>query len=210
MSLHIFLIIGTFGHPDISDGQLQGRIGIGQYRYPFIGMDGGGIVQVRADIDLFDANLRPPVTEPGWETARKSPRKWFPDHLPRTGACSAIFRDIFKTVMRRGHLTYIHGPPDMLGSPVPALPAIRIPDLQGITSHLLQKQHLTAVRAVHSLCLSVSVPLRKYGIRPIFFLYPFYFAGDDIGSLIPGNPLIFALAPVLGISFAVGVPVYPL
>ena len=40
----IFLIIGTLSNPVISDGQVQGGIGIGQDGYPFIGMDSRRIV----------------------------------------------------------------------------------------------------------------------------------------------------------------------
>ena len=58
MGLNIFFIIGAFFNPDISDSQLQGGIGIGQNGDPFIGMNRCAIVQIRADIDLLDAQSR--------------------------------------------------------------------------------------------------------------------------------------------------------
>ena len=58
--------------------------------------------------------------------------------------------------------------------------------------------------------LTMSVALGKNGIRPYIFLNSFDFADDDIQGFIPGDPDIFALTPVFGISFAVGVPVYSL
>ena len=63
MGFNIFFIISAFSNPVISDGQIHGGIGIGQNGNPFIGMDGGPIVQVRADINILDAQLSKPVAK---------------------------------------------------------------------------------------------------------------------------------------------------
>ena len=34
--------------------------------------------------------------------------------------------------------------------------------------------------------------------------------GDDVGGFVPGDPLVLALAPVLGVALSVRVPVHPL
>src|SRR5450759_1192187 len=44
MGLKVFFIIGIFGDPGVSNGQLQGSVRIGEYGYPLISMDGGSIV----------------------------------------------------------------------------------------------------------------------------------------------------------------------
>ncbi len=66
------------------------------------------------------------------------------------------------------------------------------------------------MRAMNSLGFPMSIAVAEHGIGPVFFLYPLNLIGDNGGGFIPGNPLIFALAPVLRISLAVGVPVHPL
>ena len=73
MGLDIIFILGAFFDPDINNGQLEGRIGIGQNRNPLVGMDGGAVVQVRADIDLLDAGLRPEVADPGGILSGETP-----------------------------------------------------------------------------------------------------------------------------------------
>ena len=63
MGLNIFLIVGAFFDPGVDDGQLHGGIGIGQNGDPFIGMHGAAVVYIRADIDLFDADIMPEVAQ---------------------------------------------------------------------------------------------------------------------------------------------------
>ncbi len=75
---YIILIIGSFGNPDISDSQLQGGIGIGQYGNPFIGMNGRGIVRSGQMKTCFIADFGPEIAAPGWGTGRQNPRAWSP------------------------------------------------------------------------------------------------------------------------------------
>jgi hypothetical protein len=97
----------------------------------------------------------------------------------------------------------------MFGSIIPAFPAIGVPDLEGISTHLFQQEHITAVGAVDGLGLSVSVSLEQDGIRAVFFMDAPDLGSDDISSLIPGDSLILAFSPVLGVALTVGVPVNP-
>ena len=60
------------------------------------------------------------------------------------------------------------------------------------------------------LALGMAVCLAQDGIGAILFMDSLDLIGQDSRSFIPGNPLIFTLTSVLGISFTVGVPVYPL
>lgn len=61
----VVLVIGALGQPDVGDGQLEGRVGVGQDGNPFIRMDGGGVIQIRADIYALDAQAGEPVAQPG-------------------------------------------------------------------------------------------------------------------------------------------------
>src|SRR3972149_395254 len=96
--------------------------------------------------------------------------------------------------------------PDMFGPPVPAFPAVRVAGLPGIAAHHGKEPPATAVGGMDHLGLAVSVSLHENGRRPVFLLDSLNFTGDDIGGLIPGDSYILALAPVLGIPLAFGVP----
>jgi len=62
---------------------------------------------------------------------------------------------------------------------------------------------------MHDFRLSVSVSLSQNCIGAVFFYDSFYLAGDDVYSFIPGDSLELALAPVLRVSIALGVPINP-
>ena len=100
--------------------------------------------------------------------------------------------------------------PDVLGSPVPAFPAVRLPGLNRKAAQQVQQVRLAAMRGVNNFTFPVSVALGKDGCRTVFLIDAFEFLGDEVGCLIPGNPHIFGLAAVLRIAFAFRVPVHAL
>jgi len=65
MGSHVFFIIGAAGYPQVGYGKLEGGVGIGLNRYPFIGVYCCSIVEIRADIYLLDPNLGPEETKLG-------------------------------------------------------------------------------------------------------------------------------------------------
>src|SRR4030042_1636731 len=98
----------------------------------------------------------------------------------------------------------------MLSPPVPSFPAIRISDLLWEATHLTQQQRLLAMRGVNRLTLGMPVCLYQDAMHPVFLVYPLYFTGYYLDSLIPRDPLVFTLTPILGMSFAIRVPLNPL
>ena len=93
----------------------------------------------------------------------------------------------------------------MHGAVIPALPAIRVPDLLGpATAQFSQQKSRLAVRPLYQFAFSMSVSLGENRPGSVLFTYPLYLGGDNIGGLIPGDPLIFAFTPVLRVSFPVG------
>src|ERR1019366_3034844 len=57
---YILFIIGALGDPDISNGLRHGGIGAGTRGNPFVAQDGGGVIEIRIDMDLFDAQFFEP------------------------------------------------------------------------------------------------------------------------------------------------------
>src|SRR4030042_718444 len=98
----------------------------------------------------------------------------------------------------------------MLGAPVPAFPAIRVPHLLGKAPHHIEEPSLVAVRGMDGLAFAVPVSLHQDGKWAVLFMLPFHFVGDDSGGFFPGNSLILAFTAILGVSLAVGVPIDPL
>jgi hypothetical protein len=97
----------------------------------------------------------------------------------------------------------VHGPI------IPAFPTVRITDLLSETADLVQEQSWLTVGGVDGFAFAVAVYLRQDSVRTVFLLDPLDFAGDDPGGFVPGDTLVLALAPVLGIPFAIGVPIHP-
>ncbi len=100
--------------------------------------------------------------------------------------------------------------PDVPGTPVPALPAVRVAHLLGEAAHLVEEQGGAAVRRVDELALAVTVALHQDGQRPVLLVDPLDLGGDKIGGLVPGDAHVLALATVLRIALALWIPVHPL
>ena len=105
------------------------------------------------------------------------------------------------------HHTHDALAPDMLGAEVPAFPAIRVSDHLGKAADFIQQQTGLAVRGIDGLAFAMAVTLKHDRQRTVFLMNSLDFIGDKSGGFIPGDSDEFALAAVLGISFAFGVPV---
>ena len=193
MGLEVFFVIGIFGDPDISDGQLQSRIGIGQDRDPLIGVDRGCVVEVRTDIDRLYAELFEPVHHSAADLAGPAPVGGLRVGSPIKHKLS-VFGQIVDDI---GLRWYSHrlATPDMLASPVPTLPGIRIAGLLSISAQKRQEFAGTAVGGVDDLGLTVAVRLRKNGVRTILLPNALQLTDHDIQGFVPGNTLIPGKAP---------------
>ena len=63
---------------------------------------------------------------------------------------------------------------------------------------------------VHHLLLRMSIRLGKYCVWPVLLYYPFNLVSYYVQSLIPRDSNVMALPPVLHISVAIGIEIYPL
>ena len=100
--------------------------------------------------------------------------------------------------------------PHMHRSPIPALPAIRIPGNLCEASSFIHKQHMTTMAAGYSFPLTMPIAAAQHSVRPIRLLDPLNLVGYYSCSLIPGNPLILALTSVLRVPLSIRVPIDPL
>jgi hypothetical protein len=91
-------------------------------------MDSGAVIKVGADIYLLDTDIRPPIAQAAGHLSIESPGS-------RLGVASpeqekpGIFSDISHYIGIRHHLADRFHTPDMLRSPIPAFPTVRIPGL---------------------------------------------------------------------------------
>ena len=97
--------------------------------------------------------------------------------------------------------------PHVLGAPVPALPAVGLADLEGEAAHLVEQAGAVAVWRVDGLALAVAVALDQDRRRAVLLVDPGDLLGDDVRRLVPGDADVLALAAVLRVPLAVGIPV---
>ncbi len=116
----------------------SGRIGVGQHRNPFVGMNGRTVVQIRADIYLLDAALGPEITETAGKLTDKTPGSGLRITAPEEDHV-AVFGHVLDAVVGRIHHTDDTLTPDVLRSPVKTFPAVRITNLLGETAQHFQQ-----------------------------------------------------------------------
>ena len=118
-----------------------------------------------------------------------------------------MFDGVFDDIGRRIHDALGTLAPDVFGAPVPAFPAVGVAHLQGEAAQVFEQNAGMAVRSVDGLAFTVAVALHEDGIRPVLLVHPADFAGDEFRRLVPGDADEFGLAAILGIAFAVRIPV---
>ena len=199
---HVFMIKGVFGEPDVEDGQLHGGIGVGQNGNPFVGMDGRAVVEVGTDPQLLDADSVPEIAHLAGNTGRIGPGRGFRVTAPVQGQVG-VFRDVFDQIGQRSVDAdpFIHAP-DMLGTPVPALPAVRVAHLEGAPAQQFHQLVLTAVGRMDDFAFRVAVALGQDGVGAVGGDNTLDFRGDEVGGFLPGDADIFAFAAVLGVALS--------
>ena len=205
----ILLVIGLFLQPEIGDGQLKRRVGVGQHGDPLVGVDRGGIVQVGADENGLDAQFTEPEAQPAGQMHAEAQRGDLGVAAPVQQAV-AVLGHVGDQIGLRGHLAHRLAAPDMLGAPVPALPGVHVAHLQGIAAHQGQQTVGTAVAGRHILALAVHIGLAQHRLGAIGLLHAHQLVGADLGRFVPADADILALAAILGIALPLGVPVHPL
>src|SRR5208337_3891818 len=95
------------------------------------------------------------------------------------------------------------------GTPVPALPAIRVGRDSGEADQI-GEAHERAEVIPHVSPLVVGRHGKGDGTGAVDALLPVDLLGNDIQRLVPANTHIARLAPVLGIALAVGIEIHPL
>ncbi len=202
----VFFFVGAFLEPGVDDGQLHGRIGVGQNRDPFVGVHGRAVVQIRADVDLLDTDLGVEEAQTARELAHEAPRRRLGVAAPEEHQV-AMFDHVFDDVVGRIHHADNTLAPHMLGAPVEPFPAVRVTHLLGKPAQHLHQTRLMTMGRVDGFAFAVTVALAQHRQGAVGFDDPLEFAGDNVGRFVPGNAHILAFAAILGVALAFGVPI---
>ena len=205
----IIPVVSALCDPEVGNGELERHIRVGQHGDPLVPVDRRAVVQIRAHVNGLQADLREPGAQPGGHVADDAQRRSFRIAAPEQEQIG-VFRNIRVQVRLRRHLAHGLTAPDVFCAPEPPLPGVHIPHLQRIAPHEGEEPVGAAVAGGDVLPLAVHVRLAEHRLRPVFLLLPLQLVRHDLGGLVPGDADIFALAPVLGIAFPMGVPVHPL
>ena len=202
----VVLFVRALGQPHMGDGELQGDIGIRQDRNPLVGMNRSTIVEVRAHVDLLDADVSEPIRDEARHLTTPAPRRGLGIAAPDKDGVG-VLGDILDDVVGNGlHADGIHTP-DMLGTPIPALPGVWLTSLLQKAARESQQVGLATMCSMDGLGLTVTIGLRVDGERTALVLDPLDLGRDDVAGLIPGDALVLGDAAVLRIALAVGIPV---
>ena len=207
--LHVLGVVGALRHPHVRDGELHGRVGVGQNRDPHVGVHGVGVVHVRRDVDLLHTDFGEPEAQTRRLLARPAPRRGLRVAAPEQKRVG-ILGDVLEQVVLMGVLAQRLVAPGVLGAPVPAFPAVWLAGLHGEAARHVQKVRHGAMRAVDRTGLAVAVALAEDGVAAVGFVDALDLRRDDVGGLVPADTLELGLAAVLRVALAVGIPVHAL
>ncbi len=197
----VILVVGVLGDPDVGDGQIEGRVGVGHHRDPLVGVDGRAVVEVGAHEDALDAYLPPPVHQAAGHLAVEGPGRGLGVAAPEEQQLG-VLGDVGHQVADRLHLAHRLHAPGVLGAPVGPLPAVGVADLLGEAAQHLQQLVLAAVGAVDDLGLAVAVALAEHRVRPVLGVLALEFAGEHVEGFVPGDAHVLALTALVGVAAA--------
>ena len=210
---HVLLVVEPLGHPHVGDGQLQGRVGVGQHGDPLVGVRGVGVVDVGRDVDGLDADLVEPVAQAARLQATPAPGRGLGIGAPEQDGV-AVLAHIPDDVVLRVLLSVGLHAPDVLGAPVPALPAVRLAGLDEVVArlvpHVVEHERRAAMGARDHLGLTVALALDEDGAAAVLTADALDLGGDEVGGLVPADALVAAHAAVLRVALALRVPVHAL
>ena len=170
MRVQVLLVVRAFLDPRVGDGQLQRGVGVRQHGNPHVGMHGVGVVHVGRNVDLLDAQLREPEAQAGGHVAAPAERRGFGVAAPEQHGV-AVLGDVLDDVVLLVLLAQRVHAPDVLGAPVPALPAVGLAGLQGEAAAEVEELGDAAVRGVDDLRLAVAVDLAQDGLGAVLVVH---------------------------------------
>ena len=236
--LKVLLVVEALVYPNVGYGELQSRIGIGQHRNPFVGVDDSAVIRIGADIDLLDTDVGKKEAVATRKAPAPAPRRGLHIAAPEQHRLCMV-RHIFEQVVLVA-LAHRVLAPHVLGAPVPAFPRIGVARLHGVAAslgaagsdgpltvtvhpevvrqldsgllecYLVEQVALGTAGTVDGLDQMVPVRLHEDRVQAIRFLNAQHLGRDDIGRLVPADPFVLALAPVLRVALALRIPVHAL
>ena len=206
MRVEVLLVVGVLGDPRVGDGELEGRIGVGQDGDPLVGVDGVGVVHVGRDVDLLHADLGEPEAQAARHHAAPAKRRGLGVAAPEQHGV-AVLGNVFDDVVLAVLLAERVHAPDVLGAPVPAFPAVGLARLQREAAEQVQKVRHAAVGGMDDLRLAVAVDLGEHGVGAVGLDDALELGGDELGRLVPADAFVLAHAAGLRMALAGRIPV---
>ena len=206
MSGDVILVVGALPEPGPRDGKPKRGIGVGKNRNPLVGVNGGTIVEVGADVDLLDADLGPEVADLRRHLATPTPRSRL-----RVAAHAddgiGVLADVPEQVRLVCLLANRIHAPHVLCAPIPAFPAIGLASLQRKASEKVHEVRVAAMARVHDLRLPMTVALAEHRRVAIGVDDAANLVRANLGGLVPADALVTGNATVLRIALPVRIPV---
>ncbi len=213
---HVFLVVEAFGHPHVDDGQLERCVGVGEYRDPLVGMDCVRVVAVGCNVDGLHADLVEPIAQAACLLAAPAPRRGLRVGTPEQKGIG-ILAHVFDDVVLRVLLAMGLHAPDVLGAPVPTLPAVGLASLDQVfalfVAAVVEHERTCAMGAGHDLGLAMALALDKDRGAAVYAADALDLGSDDVRCLVPADALVSGNAAVLRIDLlgvAAGLPVHAL
>ena len=205
----VFLLVKILRQPDVGDGQLQRHVRVRQDGDPLVRVDGRAVVEVGADVDALDAQLRQIVAQAAGHMRHDAERRDLRVAAPEEQKVG-VLGDVRVEVGLRRHLADGLAAPDVLRAPEPALPRVHVAHLQGVAAHEREQPVRAAVARGDVLALAVHIGLAEHGLGAVGRLHAQELLCDDLRRLVPADADVFRLAAVFRMALAVRIPVHAL
>ncbi len=202
----VVLVVQGLGYPHNGDGELQGGVGVRQDRNPLVGVDGARIVHVGADEDRLDPDVVEPEAHAAGLLAAPPKRRRFGIGTPEQHGV-AVFSDVLEHIALPALLADGIHAPDVLGAPVPALPAVGLAALRGAAAYEVEHGNLAAVASGDVLRFAVPFALAVDGERAVGFLDALDLLRNEVGGLVPADALVLRRPARFGVPVSVRIPI---
>ncbi len=204
----VFLVIEVFGDPDIGYGAGHGIARIRPWREPLVRKEASSVVVEGIDKDHLDPQVLQPLAADG-------ALKGGVDAAGRLGVAGpehhhlGVLEGVLQQVILFRDAKSVAEPPLVHAAPVPTLPTVGV--VIGIgAAHQVQEPEVGAVAVADVAPQVVRRASAHHRPGTELLLDPLDLVGDDLGRLVPTDPLVARDPPVLAVAVAVRIKVHPL
>jgi len=205
---HVLLVVGALLQPHVGDGQRQRRGGAGPVGDPLLAHMRRGVVVEGIDEDGLDALVTQPQPPHGGVGTAV-------DAVGGVGVVAPGDQEfgVAERVLEQVIMLGVAQPPveavGVSGTPVPALPAVRVVEDVGEADEVEEARPRARAIAQVSPVVVRGGPGHD-GLGTVLGADALHLAGDQVQSLVPADAYIRRLAAVLRVPLPIGIEVDPL